>query len=382
MLSMAIVTIATTAAHAEQEQNTKSKIKVSGFVNLTMSEDFNGYINNLDFLPSLIEMPGASRVDNQFRADFSTSRINFDYTNETEALGDVTMHMDVDFRGGAAGSYTPRMRRGYITVGNWLAGKTLSNFSDIGAMMAQVDFQGPSGYCFNFTTQLRYTYVTADEHLSLSAAAEYLSQSLSTSILGGSEFERVTQRAPTIPVYMQYNWGEARDNHLRLSAIYRPQSVYKVSTDEMLPRGGWGTQISGRIALCPSFIAYYNAIYGAGISEYISDLYGSEMEYTIDPTAKDGIEATPMYGYNVGAQINISKSIWLDIAYSNSTISDKRELFASDAYHSGTFVSGNIFYKATDSLLFATEYVWGERVNMSGETGNANRLYLMAQYNF
>ncbi len=380
----AIMVLAALSTSAQSTDSSKGSLKVSGFVQLIMSEDFGGYIDNYDFIPALIDVSGSNNVDQQFRADFSTSRLNFDYSKETEALGEVKLHMDVDFRGGSQGSYTPRMRRGFITIGNWVAGKNFTNFMDVNAMLGQIDFQGSNGYCFNYSPQLRYTYVDDSEHLSLSASLEYLPQSLSTSILGSTEYERITQRLPTVPIYAQYNFGEARYNHVRLSGIVRPQSVYKVSTDETLSRVGWGAQFSGRLAFCPALFLYYNAIYGAGIAEYINDLYGSEMEYTITASASDGIETTEMYSYNVGLQVNLSKRVWCNVTYSSATIgSDKDEaIFGSSAYHTGNFAFGNIYFQATPDLQFVAEYLNGKRENMNGESGKANRIYLMAQYNF
>lgn len=376
LLFIAIALFTTSLSAAEKAK--KYNFKVSGFVNLTMSEDFNGRLDNYDFIPALIEVSNPSYDDNQFRMDFSTSRVNFDASTESK-LGLVELHLDVDFRGGDQGSYTPRMRTGHIKVGNVMVGKTFTNFSDLGAMLPQVDFQGPVGYCFNYSPQIRYTHSLADDHISLSASLEYLPQSLSTEIAGTS-YERESQSLPTVIQYAQYNWGASRGNHLRLSAIYRPQSVYDTVTEQSLSRAGWGTQISGAINLCSAIKGYYNAIYGKGISEYLSDTYGTEIEYTVETDGS--IDTTPMYGGNVGVQVTLSKSVWLDFAYSKTTIGEYRSLYATDAYHSGTFVSGNIFYQLTEDLTLASEYAWGERVNMDGATGKANRFYVMAQYNF
>ncbi len=377
LLSVALLLF--TAGSVSAADN-KIKTKVSGFVNLTMSEDFNGIIDNYDVIPALIEIPSSSNSDKQFQMDLSTSRVNFDASTESK-LGLVELHLDVDFRGGDQGSYTPRMRTGYIKIGGFMVGKTFSNFSDLNAMLPQIDFQAPAGYCFNYSPQIRYTHYLANDKLSLSASMEYLVQSLPTEI-EGSHFERLDQSLPTFVSYAQYNWGEKKDNHLRFSAICRPQSIYNTYTDQSLSRVGWGTQISGAMNLCSAVKLYYNAIYGESISEYISDTYGLGLEYTLDPDANSGIKTTPMYGGNVGAQVTLSKSVWLDFTYSQAVIGLERKLYSDDDYHSGIFASGNLFYKVMDDLTLATEYVWAQRENMNGACGKANRIYLMAQYNF
>lgn len=378
-LALLVAIFALSSISASAADN-KFDFKVNGFVNLTMSEDFNGRIDNYDFIPAMIEVPNPSYNENQFRMDFSTSRINLDATTES-ALGQVELHIDLDFRGGAQGSYTPRLRTGHIKVGNVMVGKTFTNFSDTSAMLPQVDFQGPVGYCFNYSPQIRYTHFLADDHLALSASLEYLPQLLERNI-DGTIFEREEQTFPTVVSYTQYNWGESKRNHLRLSAICRPQSIYDTSSEKSISMVGWGTQVSGTVNLCSAVKLHYNMIYGKSIAEYISDTYGSGLEYTNNPEADNSIETTPMYSGNFGAQFTLSKSVWLDFTYSQATIGVDRSLYDANAYHQGTFVSGNIFYSVIENLTLATEYVWGQRVNMGGDSGKANRIYLMAQYNF
>ncbi len=375
LLFVAVVLLTMSVSAADK----KFDFKVSGFVNLTMSEDFNGIIDSYDFIPALIEIPTRDHGGTQFIMDFSTSRVNLDASTDTK-LGVVELHIDVDFRGGSQGSYTPRMRTGHIKIGDVMVGKTFTNFSDIGAMLPQIDFQGPVGYCFNYSPQIRYTHTMLEDHLTLSASVEYLMQTLPTDI-NDSHFKRKEQSLPTVVSFAQYNWGNY-NNHLRLAAVCRPQSVYDTTTERSHSKVGWGTQVSGTVNFGAAVKIYYKGIYGRGISEYLSDTYGSGLEYTINAKADNGIETTPMYGGNLGVEFTLSESIGISVTASQSTIGLDRSLYDDDSYHRGSFISGNLFYSVMKDLTFATEYVWGQRLNMGGDYGKANRIYLMAQYNF
>ena len=46
--------------------------------------------------------------------DASTSRIYLKGIANTRALGRVVVYVSTDFRGGAQGSYTPRLREAYV----------------------------------------------------------------------------------------------------------------------------------------------------------------------------------------------------------------------------------------------------------------------------
>ena len=88
--------------------------------------------------------------------DASTSRLFMKAITNTRALGRVVVFMDADFRGGAEGSYTPRLRSAYVSFLGFTLGRDVTTFCDLSAAPTTIDFQGPNAYNFNFATMIRY----------------------------------------------------------------------------------------------------------------------------------------------------------------------------------------------------------------------------------
>ena len=87
-------------------------------------------------------------------------------------MGRVVIYLDGDFRGGAANSYTPRLRSAYVSLLGLTLGRDVTTFCDLEAAPATVDFQGPNAYNFNFATLVRYERSFAEGRLSFGVAAE------------------------------------------------------------------------------------------------------------------------------------------------------------------------------------------------------------------
>ena len=72
--------------------------------------------DNIDFIPYEIPIPGNYNTEQKLMMDASTSRLYISAIANTRALGRVVVHIDTDFRGGAPGSYTPRLRSAYVST--------------------------------------------------------------------------------------------------------------------------------------------------------------------------------------------------------------------------------------------------------------------------
>mgnify|MGYP000544390182 FL=1 len=78
--------------------------------------------------------------------DASTSRIYLKGIANTRALGRVVVYVSTDFRGGAQGSYTPRLREAYVSFKGFTFGRDVTTFCDLDAGPTTIDFQGPNAY--------------------------------------------------------------------------------------------------------------------------------------------------------------------------------------------------------------------------------------------
>lgn len=361
-------------------KNNKFSLAIGGFINLRASYGFDGLVNNIDFVPYAIPVPGNYASKQQIGMDATTSRVYLKAIANSRALGRVVIFMDADFRGGSAYSYTPRVRSAYVSFKGLTIGRDVTTFCDLDAAPTTVDFQGPNAYNFRFATMIRYEYSFWDEMFKVGAAAEV--PSVSATYGQDGYFAPLPQRMPDFPIYAQFSWGEKRLSHVRASAVFRNMYAYDLARDKNTSLFGWGVQASGRVNVGTLLDFFFNGVYGEGITPYIQDLTGSGLDFTPNPLKPTSIQTMPMYGWQVAAQINITPQISVSGGYSSVNVQRKNRYYADDEYKQGQYVFGNIFYQITPRMKIAAEYLYGQRKNMDSAKNHANRVNVMAQYNF
>lgn len=357
----------------------KYSLAVGGFIALRTSYDFGGTPSAADFIPSSIPIPGDYASQQRLSMDASTSRIYLKGIANTRALGRVVVYVATDFRGGAQGSYTPRLREAYVSFKGFTFGRDATTFCDLDAGPAMIDFQGPNAYNFAFATMIRYEVPFANDHLKFGLAAELPSVSGTF----GDTFDLIPQRVPDFPIYFQYAWGAERDNHLRLTGVVRDLYLHDATAGNNTSLLGWGVQASARINLAPVLTLYGNGVYGEGITRYIQDLSGAGYDFTPDPQDPTEVQTLPMWGWYGAARINIlPQRLFLSGGYSEARIQQKHGYFTGDQYRCGQYIFGNVFYNFTPRCSISAEYLYGRRENRDGMRNHANRVSMQVRYNF
>lgn len=359
-------------------RNNRFSFALGGFVQLRAGYDFEGISDNLDFVPYDIATVGNYNTRQQLIMDASTSRLFLKGVTHTDALGRIVIFMDADFRGGAPGSYTPRLRSAYVSLLGFTLGRDVTTFCDLAAAPTTVDFQGPNAYNFNFATMIRYEISFARDHMTFGIAAEMPNVSATYN----DNFAAMRQRVPDVPAYIQYAWGADRSSHLRLSGVVRNLYLHNLRTGNDTSLLGWGAQFSGTIRTCRWMRLFMNGVYGEGITPYIQDLTGSGLDFTPNPEDPTRIQTMPMWGWQAAAQINLSPRLFVSGGYSVVNVEKKNGAYAGDEYKQGQYMFGNIFYAVNSRCRLAAEYLYGTREDMNDIRGHANRAQVMLQYNF
>ena len=126
-----------------------------------------------------------------------------------------------------------------------------------------------------------------------------------------------------------------------------------------------------------------NGVYGKGITPYIQDLTGSPYDFAYNPENPEKMQTMPMWGWQAAAQINfIPNVLWMAGGYSVVNLEKQNGYLSDEQYRRGQYMFANLFCNVTPNFTLALEYLRGSRENMSGKTNTANRISLMAQYNF
>lgn len=360
-------------------RNNSFALGIGGMVNLRTSYDFSGAMGNIDFVPYDIPMSKSYSTRQRVMMDASTSRIFVKAVINSRLLGRVVVFTDMDFRGGAEFSYIPRLRTAYVQVKGFTFGRDVTTFCDLAAAPTTVDFQGPNAYNFNFNEMIRYEHSFLHRHLTVGIAAEM------PVVNGtyGENFSAIYQRVPDGIAYVQYAWGENRSSHLRVSGVIRDMYLHNNLRGKNTTQLGWGVQLSGHIELGRWVDIYMNGVYGRGITPYIQDLTGSLYDVAYDPSNPKRMQTMPMWSWQAAAQINLVPGrCWLAGGYSEVHLEKHNGYLADNQYNVGTYIFGNAFCKVTNNLTIALEYLHGSRKDMNGMKNAANRVSLMAQYNF
>lgn len=351
---------------------------LGGFVALRAAYDAGGIVENIDFVTYDIPVAGNYATRQKLTLDASTSRLFLKAIANTRAVGRVVIYLDGDFRGGAANSYTPRLRSAYVSLLGLTLGRDVTTFCDLEAAPATVDFQGPNAYNFNFATLVRYERSFAEGRLSFGVAAEMPVVSGTY----GEGFDAIPQRVPDIPFYVQYAWDSDRSSHIRASAVVRNMYLHDLTRKSDTSLTGWGVQFSGTIRCCDPLRLFMNGVYGKGITPYIQDLTGSGLDFTPCPCDETRIRTMPMWGWQAAAQIALTPRLFLSGGYSTVRVQRSHGFYAADEYKRGQYVFGNVFYTIAPRCKVAGEYLYGSRRDMAAGKGHANRVNVMLQYGF
>ncbi len=372
------------------QRNNKFTFGIGGFINLRTSYDFNGTVENIDFVTADIPIPGNYDTKQQLMMDGSTSRIYFKGMANTRALGMVEIFVDMDFRGdtgydseGITNSYSPRLRSAYASFMGFTIGRDITTFCDTAAAPRTIDFQGPNAYGFNFATLLRYQYSCCNDRLEMAIALEQPNISGTYADESGvANFKPIAQRVPDVPMYIEYKMGEERQHHFRVTGVLRDMYLYDAINMENTTLLGWGVKASGNLKPFNWIDFCFNGTYGEGITPYIQDLNGSGLDFTPNPVTNTAIQTMPMFAWQAAATFYLTDRLSTAGGYSMAQVQHENGYYSSTEYKKGQYAFGNVFFDVTPRFTVACEFIYGYHKEMSCDKNSAHRASVMGQFNF
>ncbi|MDE6464209.1 MAG: porin [Muribaculaceae bacterium] len=350
----------------------KVALGIGGSLKATAMYDFNGAIDNNEFVTNQIPVPFNPAQSERFGATAAYSSIFLKMVATETPVGRVVVYIQTEFSGDD-GNYGLTLKQAYATVGHLTLGKARSTFSDAPAMAPTVDEQGPSGQVSAKQMLIRYNS-SSYNGFSWAISTELPSASYTV----GTAAASIAQRFPDIPAYIQYSWKQGA--HVRVSGILRELSYRNNVTNKNRFATGWGVQLSavGNIVGGLGFFGHYT--YGKGIGEYINDLSGEGLDLV--PDAESGkLHAPAAAGWTAGLRYDFSPKFFITGSYSRAQLY-KSSAVSPDTYRYGQYIDANAFYNPWSDLTIGLEYVHGTRKNADGQAGRANRITALVQYSF
>lgn len=351
----------------------KAVFAIGGFVQARGAYDFNGKVNNLDFVTYDIPMTPTPQNRQGLLMDVSTSRIYFKSIVNTRSIGPIETYVETDFRGGNS---VLRLREAYVKFAGFTFGQTVSTFTDMEASPNTIDFEGPNAYTYGRNIMIRFEQQLG-RGWSMAVAAEM-------PVLSGTYCaltEAVPQRIPDIPLYFQYAWND--QSHIRASGIFRTLNYYDLAAHKDRHQFGWGAQLSGTARLTRGFHLYGQALYGEGIGQYVQDLQGNGFDLVRSLKYPGELSTPSVFAWFAGAQVNLTKKLPITIGYSQVHVyTDNNNAFSPNSYKLSQYIVANAFYNISRSFSVGLEYLYGTRYDMNGEFGRSSRAQAMVQFNF
>ena len=364
------------------------KFEVYGFAQADYIQDFNRVNPDWDatLRPSRIPTtPGEFGSDGQSIISVRQSRFG---VQASQDIGGKDLFVKFEFdlfgTGVDAGQTTFRLRHAYGSWGPFLFGQTNSVFMDADIFPNVIDYWGPTGMVFLRNPQIRYTYKQGPNEVAV--AIEHPSNDVDPGTLREIDptlgAVQGDEKMPDFTAHYRYDggWG-----HIQVAGILRRVGFDTPGTPGNEPNGsqlGWGVNVTSNIKPTKNDVIHLGFVYGHGIASYMND---GGVDLAPGGVASDistvHAEAEPLWGVTAYLDHKWNSAFTSSIGYSRTEV-DNSSLQAASAYRTGQYASVNLLWAPDKHLLFGGEFLWGQREDKDGATGDDNRIQFSAHYSF
>jgi hypothetical protein len=328
--------------------------------------------------------------DGEFVFGVRQSRLGFAAEYDTSA-GKVTALLESELfgTGGDAGQTTPRLRHAWVTWNNVGMGQYWSNFMDADVFPNTIDYWGPTGMVFYRNKQARYTWRFDEDELAISIEDPDTALTIGKfrdecAVVDGDSCDStlgdVFQKYNDIPdLTLRYrdntDWG-----HWQLAGIARKLGYERRDTGEKDHEFGWGFNASTVINTTAMDRLKLQVAYGEGIGNYMND-GGVDLAPRTANLEGNEAKTVPLLGI-VAYYDHYWSDRWSSSIGWSSTILDTTRGQADSEFEEGQIAQVNLLHYPSDGVMLGGELLWGERKDISGDTGDDIRVQFSLKVNF
>ena len=386
LAALAAMTFASSRARAEEAQR-KPSFEFYGFAQVDYIEDFGRMPPdwNATLRPTRIPTTTPNPYGSNGEAILSARQSRLGVRSSLPA-GDYDLKARIEFdffgRGNgtpdAGGQNTIRLRQAYGEWGPVLGGLTASLFMDDDFWPNIIDYWGPAGMVFFRNVQIRYTPIRG-EH-SFAIAIERPGADISN-YADAPQYQAHNLLPDLTAQYrLAQGWG-----YVQLSGILRYLGYEPVpgTLNPPIPKGstvGWGLNASSTIRLLPDKLnLLVEVVGGYGIENYMNDAT-PDVAGGGTPTDPSGA-AVPMLGLSAYLDVYWSNLFTSSVGYSTTMIFNT-SLQPSSAFKTGQYTNVNLLVHPFRNFMAGPEFLWGQRQDKGGATGNDFRLQISLKFSF
>jgi hypothetical protein len=369
-------TLAATPSPAPTFQIGETAVRVGGFidfdVNVTNTSD--GSIASASIARDFY-IPGATPIggEDQTVTDFTAEASRL-FVSAERNIGETAIkgYVEMDFLGSLQGnervsnSFSPRLRRAYVSMGGWLAGQEWTTFQNTSAIPESASFLVLSdGMVFIRQPQIRYT--TGNFQFALENGDTTITD------LTGARLEADSNALPD--VVARYNWSGDHGN-VSFAAIGRQLRADLQGMEETTV--GYGGSVSGRVRLGARDDIRFNVFGGEGLGRYVG--INAVNGAAIDPVTGD-FEAIPVYGGLIAWRHPFGDTARFNLGYSGLW-ADQPGFVPGSSTETVQSAYGAILWDIADKTTVGVETMFGRRETMDGDDGTLTRMTVSAKHAF
>ena len=368
-------------------------IELTGYIKADavygFEDDYGALLGPSDAIGTRIAEGTDSPGDETLGATVKQTRLKLATTTPT-AIGDVGGYIEMDFYGrgdfGFDSGPQPRVRRAYLTLGNWLIGRDWSTFSDFnyGTML---NFYGPQAQLFERQAVLRYTF-ELPENQSLDVALETPEGDGFDGPDGttASPYTGIDDTDEPVPDFaFRYKNAVSDSFNFQIAGIARMlQGDVTTASDGQGDEDrafGWGLDAGASWSLPTGTTLMGTVSGGEGIGKYIYAPAGGTDGYV---TNDGDVEALSRWGFIGTISQELAEKWTTNLVYGKAYSEDPDDAsFDTDALHDeSSSLAINLLYTPVDPFTVGIEYNHVDYERQNGVDADADNIQASAIYNF
>lgn len=350
---------------------TDAALAIGGFVKTDVVYNFDPLQIADRFIVGSIPVGVSETTGDEAQSSITAdqSRLNFDLREQSK-YGAMRAFIEGDFAGNGE---TFRLRHAFGQWRRMLAGKTWSTFVDPEASPEEIDFEG-----LNARISVRQSQIRLMPRIGQKYEMQFALEDPNPEIQNGTGITRNPD------VVLAGRFAPYERLHMKLSLIAREIRGQSL-TGNVEKNFGWGTSLSGRFstpALDPRDNVLFQLNGGNGIGRYVNDLSSiGNYDGIFDPATGKLQLFHVVAGY-------ASMQHWWGVQELRSNFTfgfvdvDNPGFLGGDAYANTLRFSSNLIWSPIPRIDIGGEYLWGQRENANGDSGEATQLQFAVRYRF
>jgi hypothetical protein len=310
---------------------------------------------------------------------------------------DITFKLEAELFGvgGDEGQTTPRLRHAWATYKNLGMGQTWSNFMDSDIFPNTIDYWGPTGMVFYRNQQARYSFPMGEDEFSISiedpgtalTVGEFRDTDPCDVPNADPDCESTESRLGDF--FQAYNdlpdlSARYRNNgdfgHYQVAGILRKLGYERRDTGQKDDELGWGINTSAGINTWGSDKLKLQVVYGEGIGNYMND-GGIDVAPDSADVNDAQAEAVPLLGISAYYDHYWSEKWSTSVGWSMTDL-DTSDGQLPTEFEKGQIAQINLLHYPADNVLLGSEFIWGQREDVNGNTGSDYRIQFSLKVNF